>query len=41
MEGKLVRLRAWEKTASDVDALMRWFNDEGILRRDYQRMPRS
>ena len=28
MQGKLVRLRAYEK--SDVDALMRWFTDEEV-----------
>ncbi len=29
MQGKLVRLRGWEK--SDVDALVRWFNDEEVI----------
>jgi RimJ/RimL family protein N-acetyltransferase len=28
MEGKLVRLRAYEK--SDLDAVMKWVNDEGV-----------
>jgi|ERR1700687_2004481 len=30
MQGKLVRLRAYEK--SDADALMRWFSDEEVTR---------
>ena len=30
MQGKLVRLRAYEK--SDADALFRWFSDEDVLR---------
>ncbi len=31
MEGKFVRLRSWEKTASEVDALVRWSNDEEVI----------
>jgi RimJ/RimL family protein N-acetyltransferase len=31
MQGKLVRLRGWEKTATDVDALVRWSNDEEVI----------
>ena len=30
MQGKLVRLRAYEK--SDADALFRWFSDEEVTR---------
>ena len=29
MDGKLVRLRAYEK--SDLDAVMKWINDEEVI----------